>query len=70
METSKLATGVAIVITAAWSASFVADMLVVRYDPPALITPLMLSVAGWLFGGETVKKFTRNGKTDSKVVDG
>lgn len=67
MEENRLATWVAGIITACWTASFVADMLIVKYEPPALVTPLMLSVAGWLFGGETVKKFTRarNGKVSN-----
>jgi hypothetical protein len=50
-----LSSVVACIITAAWSASFLADIALADYEPHASITPLMLAVAGYLFGGEIMR---------------
>lgn len=51
---SLLATVVAATITSAWTLSFIIDIVNPAYDPPASLTPLMLGVAGFCFGGEFV----------------
>lgn len=47
---NKITTGVAIVITMVWTASFVADLFIMGYEPPPSVMPLMLATAGYLFG--------------------
>lgn len=57
-----LASIVASVITVAWTTSFTLDLFVKDYDPHPSITPLMLTTAGYLFGGEVMSKVKeRNG---------
>lgn len=47
--------GLAIVITVAWTVSFIVDIEVQGYDPPASIHPLMMIVAGAVFGEGLVR---------------
>lgn len=56
-----LTTAIACVITAAWSASFLLEIAMTDYTPPASVTPLMLATAGYLFGGEVVKGVKKAG---------
>lgn len=56
----KLAFWFACVITVAWASSFIVDMLIASYEPPVILTPLMLTIAGWLFGGDVMKRMTKN----------
>lgn len=37
------------IVLVAWAVSFVLDVVVVTYDPPAGLQPLALAVAGYLF---------------------
>lgn len=46
----KIRIGLAIVITISWAVSFIVDILVKQYDPPTYMGPLMLLVAGSVFG--------------------
>lgn len=46
----KIRVGLAIVITISWAVSFIVDILAAKYDPPAYMGPLMLLVAGSVFG--------------------
>lgn len=57
---NKLITGIAIVITVAWSVSFLADIVVSSYDVPATVHALMMLVAGAAFGGTVIRRV--NGK--------
>lgn len=61
---NKLATNLAYVITAAWGISFLVDIPVKSYDPPATIHALMMLVAGAVFGEGLIKN--RNGKPSDK----
>lgn len=47
---SKFRLRLAYIIVIVWIASTIMDAVVSSYDPPALITPLMMGVAGWAFG--------------------
>lgn len=55
-----LRTTIALVVTIAWTVSFVADILIPEYDPPGSVGTLMLLVAGALFG-EGVVRGVKNG---------
>lgn len=46
----RAAVVIALVVTAVWVASCVADAVVAAYDPPATVHALMMAVAGWAFG--------------------
>lgn len=47
---NRVATVLAGVITTAWAVSFIVDIIVKPYDPPASIHALMMMVAGAVFG--------------------
>lgn len=51
----KIRIGMAVVITVAWTISFLVDIKVDTYDPPASIHPLMMIVAGAVFGEGLVR---------------
>ena len=51
----RLAPIVASVITAIWAISFLSDVFT-HYKQNPTITPLMLGVAGWLFGADMMKR--------------
>jgi hypothetical protein len=55
MTRDTLALVVASVITVAWVGSLITDAALPSYDPPASIHPLMLLVAGYLFGSGIFK---------------
>lgn len=55
----KFRIGLGVIITAAWAVSFLVDIQVERYDPPAYIGPLMLIVAGSVFGEGLVRSAVR-----------
>lgn len=65
----RLALVVASVITAVWAVSFLIDMFT-PYQQNPTITPLMLGVAGWLFGTDVMKRKTNGeaGKAEEKVI--
>ena len=56
LVSNKLSTGIAIVITAAWSISFLVDIIVTTYDPPATLHALMMVVAGAAFSGSIIRR--------------
>jgi len=58
---NRLATIVAVVITTAWAVSFILDAVVATYEPPPSVHPLMLMVAGSLFGGAVLRETRKNG---------
>jgi hypothetical protein len=60
---NKVATRLAYVITAFWALSFLVDIIVKTYDPPASVHALMMIVAGAVFGEGLIK--TRNGPASS-----
>lgn len=61
---NRLATRLAYVITLAWAVSFLVDIFVISYEPPASVHPLMMLVAGAVFGEGLIK--ARNGKPPPK----
>lgn len=63
--TRWLAPAVACVITVVWTVSFAADLMFKSYDPHPSITPLMLTTAGYLFGGEVVGKIRKTNGVDA-----
>lgn len=64
-EMRKLAVRMAYVILAAWTVSFVVDIVNPNYEPPPSVHALMVIVAGSLFG-ESVFRARRDEK---KVED-
>ncbi len=56
----KLIYPVAVVVLLSWFASLVDGVLVQRYTPLVYTTPLMLALAGYVFGVQIVRK--TNGK--------
>lgn len=50
MQTDRVATGIALLITTVWTLSIILDATWRAYDPPATIHALMMAVAGWAFG--------------------
>lgn len=65
---NKVATGLAIVITIVWAISFIVDVLVKGYDPPASVHALMMMVAGAVFGEGLLK--TRKGNGAGRTKEG
>lgn len=63
---NKVATGLAIVITVVWAISFIVDVIVTAYDPPASVHALMMMVAGAVFGEGLLK--TRKGSNGAKPI--
>lgn len=55
---SRVATIIALTVTAVWAASFIADFMVKDYDPNPLVHFIMMGVAGAVFG----HGFLKNGK--------
>lgn len=47
---SPVSVGIAVVITTVWAASFVADILIPKYDVNPLVHLIMMGVAGAAFG--------------------
>lgn len=47
---------IALVVTAVWAASFLADIALKSYEPPASLHAIMMVVAGAAFAGTVVKK--------------
>lgn len=66
----KIRLGLAVVITIAWAVSFTADILVVTYDPPASIHPLMMIVAGAVFGEGLVRSAIQQRNGNSSAPEG
>lgn len=62
---NRIAFILAIVITAAWAISFIVDIVVKEYDPPASVHALMMIVAGAVFG-EGLLKSGRNAVRSAK----
>lgn len=52
----RLALIAASVILTAWTISFIMDIAVKTYDPPASVTPLAMASVGFLFGAEVMAK--------------
>lgn len=53
---NKVATGIAITVTAIWALSMIADMIPqLHYDPPVSIYPALMLVLGGIFGVRIVK---------------
>lgn len=52
MDRGKTAQWVAILIAVVWTVSFVADLLLPRYDPPASVQAALVLALGFLFGSE------------------
>lgn len=55
----RVALWLAYLIMASWVVAFARTQFDSKYEIPAGITPLMLSVAGWCFVAETVGKIRR-----------
>lgn len=53
---AKVVNGIAIVVTMVWAASFIADIFLVKYNPPSQIHAAMLIVVGSLFGFQITSK--------------
>jgi len=47
---------IALVVTVVWAASFVADVMMKNYNPPAQIHAVMLAIVGALFGFQVVHR--------------
>lgn len=47
---------IALVVTVVWAASFLADIALSSYEPPAALHAIMMTVAGAAFAGSVVKK--------------
>lgn len=47
---------IALTVLGVWCVSFIVDMALIRYDPPAAINAIMLIVVGSIFGGSVIKK--------------
>lgn len=62
---SRLSNAIGVVVTAAWSISFLADIVIKGYDPPSTVHALMMIVVGAAFTGPLVSK-TREAKVDAK----
>lgn len=58
----RLSGAIAIVITIVWATSFIVGILNPGYNPPPTLGPLMMLVAGGLFGKAVLGK--KNGKGD------
>lgn len=41
-----------IVVLAGWAATLIADMLNPLYEPPAMLSPLIMALAGYLFAAK------------------
>lgn len=61
---NRIATLLAIVITAAWAISFLVDIVVKEYEPSPSVHALMMIVAGAVFGEGLIRN--RNGKSTSE----
>ena len=57
---NRIATNLAIVITILWAISFIVDIVVKEYDPPATVHALMMIVAGAVFGEGFLKPGKNN----------
>ena len=51
----KLASAIAVVVTAVWTVSFVADILIKNYDPSPFVHLAMMAVVGAAFGSSVFK---------------
>lgn len=49
-DNDRIAFGIAVVITGAWTISFLVDIVVETYDPSPSVHALMMIVAGAVFG--------------------
>lgn len=58
MISDRIRNGIAVVITAVWAVSFLADIASDSYEPSPYLHAIMLVVAGSAFGASIV---TRNG---------
>lgn len=61
---------VAVVITVAWTMSFLRDMFDAAYDMPPAVTPLMTIVAGWCFVGGTLSKVRKSTVFEKEELNG
>lgn len=61
-----LRTPLAVVITAVWAVSFIADLMLVDYTPSQYIHMIMLAVSGAIFGKSFIG---RNGRDDEPTVE-
>ena len=64
---NTIAFGLAVLITAAWAVSFILDIVVKEYDPPASVHALMMIVAGGVFGEGLIR--TRTGQAPAQKVE-
>lgn len=48
----EIVNGIAIVVTVIWAASFIADLVVASYSPPATIHGAFLLILGAVFGSQ------------------
>ena len=55
-----------IVVLAGWAASLVADMLNPLYDPPAMLSPLIMALAGYLFASKKTRDKDEDREDESK----
>jgi hypothetical protein len=53
---NRIAAWLAIVITAVWAISFLVDIVIKTYDPPASVHALMMLAAGAIFGEGLLKR--------------
>lgn len=64
---NKIATILAVVITIAWAISFMIDIVIKEYDPPASVHALMMIVAGAVFGEGLIRTRTGKNGTNGKA---
>lgn len=51
----RISNFIAFVVTLVWAASFLADIVLASYEPPASIHVVMMIVAGAAFGNTIIK---------------
>lgn len=55
MLSERMTAAIAVVVTVAWAASFVVDILIADYDPPPSVHALMVIIVGAIFGAQAVR---------------
>lgn len=63
-DNDRIAFGIAVVITSAWTISFLVDIVVKDYDPSPTVHGLMMLVAGAVFGEGLFRRRGDQGKDD------
>lgn len=61
----RVSNAIAIVVTAVWTISFLADIALRKYDPPASVHAIMMIVAGAAFANGLGIGVTKKDKAES-----